>query len=328
MWRSGAVGAVLVGALMVAGCSGAAPAEDLSGVAPTAAPTAPPTEVPAAPTPDPEQAGPLGDPPAAPPAPAPSRDPLADAVEGLAPGIDEPVLGADISWPQCPLGMGIPLKRSKGAPPPVAEARYVVLGLTNGPGFYPNPCLADQVADVRAAGRMAAAYSVVSYPEPERLARHADDGPYDGTTRLGALANNGYAQAAFNVRTMRAAGLVSPIIWIDVEPVPDFAWSADLEANAVVVSGMARGYREAGFAIGVYSTPYLWDVVVGDLALGVPEWRAAGQTSRDAALATCAPDRVIQGGDPVLGQWVEAGRDMNVTCPGVSLELERWFHQY
>ncbi len=30
----------------------------------------------------------------------------------------------------------------------------------------------------------------------------------------------------------------------------------------------------------------------------------------------------------VLGQWVEAGRDMNVTCPGTSAQMLRWFHQY
>ncbi|MGA8848194.1 MAG: hypothetical protein WB471_16385 [Nocardioides sp.] len=249
-------------------------------------------------------------------------------MEGLSTGIDEPVLGADISWPQCPVGMGIEKKRSKGAPPPVPEARYVVIGLTNGPGFYPNPCLADQVDDVRRLGRMAAAYSVVSYPEPQRLTQHADDGPYDGSTMRGALANNGYAQARFNVRTMRSAGLLSPVIWIDVEPVPDFEWSSDKVANAMVVEGMARGYREAGFEIGVYSTAYLWSVVVGDYSLGVPEWRAAGQTSGEAALAQCEPENAIQGGEAVLGQWVEIGRDMNLTCPGISLEMERWFHQY
>lgn len=258
----------------------------------------------------------------------PTRDPLADAVEGLATGLDEPVLGADISWPQCPRGMGIPERPTQGSPPPADEARYVILGLTNGPSFYPNPCLADQVADVRARGRMAAAYAVASYPEPARLARHGDDGPYDGGDRLGALANTGYAQAEFNLETMNEAGLLSPIVWIDVEPVPDFEWSADREANAAVLGGLARGYRDAGYAIGVYSTPYLWEQVVGDLELGVPEWRAAGHTSGTAALATCAPGEDIQGGEAVLGQWVERNRDMNLTCPGVSLALERWFHQY
>ena len=48
-----------------------------------------------------------------------------------------------MSWPQCPKGMGIPEKRSQGAPLPLDTAAYVILGLTNGPGFTPNPCLPD-----------------------------------------------------------------------------------------------------------------------------------------------------------------------------------------
>lgn len=263
-----------------------------------------------------------------PPAPTPpTRDPLADLVEGIEVegGDGAPVLGADISWPQCPPGLGIPQKRSSGQPLPVAEAEYVVVGLTNGPGFYPNPCLADQVDYVRARGAAIAAYAVASYPEPDRLARHGQDGPYDGTTALGALANTGYRQALFNVRSMREAGLQTPVVWIDVEPVPDFAWSGDLEANASVVAGIARGYEDAGYRIGVYSTPLLWDGVVGDLELGVPEWRAAGQTSADEALSRCGDDWVIQGGDAVMGQWVQDDRDMNLTCPGISADLSAWF---
>ena len=57
---------------------------------------------------------------------------------------------------------------------------------------------------------------------------------------------------------MRAAGLETPIVWIDVEHVPDFEWSSDLAANAAVVRGAARGYRHAGYRVGVYSTPYIW----------------------------------------------------------------------
>jgi hypothetical protein len=68
--------------------------------------------------------------------------------------------------------------------------------------------------------------------------------------------------------------------------------------------------------------------VVGDFALGVPEWRAAGQTSIEEARRRCGDDWVIQGGPAVLGQWVEDNRDRNVTCPGISADLGRWFHQY
>lgn len=304
----------------VAGCSsdpGADAAAPGAGTTTSAAVATPPARTP--------QRRPSSAPSA--PSATPSRNPLAEAVEGLDP-IDEQVVGADISWPQCPPGMGIPQKRSSGQPLPVEAARFVVIGLTNGPGFHPNPCLPDQVAFVRERGLMAAAYSVVSYPEPADLMRYRTQGPYDAASSAGALANTGYAQARFNLRSMRAAGLQSPIIWIDVEPVPDFAWSSDTSANAAVVRGMARGYTEAGFAIGVYSTPYLWQEVVGGLSLGVPEWRAAGQTSIEEALVRCGPDWVIQGGVAALGQWVQEGRDMNVTCPGTALDLSRWFHRY
>lgn len=240
----------------------------------------------------------------------------------------EPVLGADVSWPQCPKGLGIPEKRTLGAPMPLPEAEFVVVGLTNGPGFTPNPCLAEQVAWVRERHLMVAAYAVASRPSAAQVEEYASAGPFDGTTELGALANTGYQQALFNVAGMRRAGLNTPVVWVDVEPVPDFEWSGDVVANAAVVEGAVEAYALAGYRVGVYSTPALWDGVVGDLALGLPEWRAAGQTSRTEALSRCGDDWSIQGGEAVLGQWVEAARDQNVTCPGQERRLGRWFHQF
>ena len=64
---------------------------------------------------------------------------------------------------------------------------------------------------------------------------------------------------------------------------------------------------------------------MGDLSLGVPEWRAAGQTSRAEAESRCGRDWVIQGGEAVLGQWVEDSRDKNVTCPGAERDLGEFF---
>jgi hypothetical protein len=242
---------------------------------------------------------------------------------------DGEVLGGDVSWPQCPPGTGIPEKQGKGLPMPLPEAEYVVLGLTNGPGFTPNPCLADQVAWARTNDVLVSVYAVSSYPSAETLKKHGADGPYEATDRLGRLRNVGYQQARFNIGTMGQVGLVSPIVWIDVEPVPNFDWSADLQANAAVIEGVARGYTDAGFTIGVYSTPHLYRSVVGDLSLGgVPEWRAAGQTSRAEALERCGPDWSIQGGTAVMGQWVEQQRDLNLTCPGVAADLGRWFHRF
>jgi hypothetical protein len=238
---------------------------------------------------------------------------ILNAQENAVPPRDGPVLGADISWPQCPPGMGIEHKETSGQPMPTAEAEYVVIGLTNGPGFHANPCLADQVAWAKQQGLLLAAYSVISWPDEAAQEEH------------GGLRDAGYAQARFNVASMEAAGLETPIVWLDVEQVPFYEWSADTSANAQVVVGAAQGYLDAGYRVGVYSTPYIWESLVGDLSLGVPEWRAAGQTSRAEAEDRCGRDWVIQGGDAVLGQWVEDSRDKNVTCPGVEAELGRWF---
>jgi len=224
-----------------------------------------------------------------------------------------PVLGADISWPQCPPGMGIPHKISSGQPMPREDAEYVVIGLTNGPGFHTNPCLADQVAWAKGRGLLVAAYSVISWPDDAAQQQY------------GGLQGAGRAQAEFNVAAMEAAGLASPIVWLDVESVPFYDWSTDVSANAEVVLGAAEGYVDAGYRVGVYSTPAIWAGIVGNLALEVPEWRAAGQTSRAEAESRCGPDWSIQGGDAVLAQWVEESRDRNVTCPGAEAALGGYF---
>ncbi|MFL6154649.1 MAG: hypothetical protein ACJ72D_01045 [Marmoricola sp.] len=238
------------------------------------------------------------------------------------------VYGADLGWPQCPKGMGIPEKRSHGAPLPTAAARFWIVGLTNGPSFVANPCLADQVRLLRERHLLGAAYAVLSYPSAATLAQYGARGPFPGTTQAAALKNTGYAAAQFDVASMKRVGLRTPFVWIDVEPVPKFAWSDDTAANAAVVLGAARGFTDAGFRVGFYSTPSLWARVVGDLRTGAPEWRAAGQTSEEEALSRCGPDWSIQGGTAVLGQWVEAGRDRNVTCPGSDPDLSGFFARY
>lgn len=250
-----------------------------------------------------------------------------DEEQGKSNGEGQPRYGADMSWPQCPKGMGIAEKRTQGQPLPTDAAEFVVLGLTNGPSFTPNPCLADQVEWVRERGLRVAAYSVTSFPDKQTVARLKDEGPFDGSTRLGALRNVGYQAALFNLDTMEQAGLESPVVWIDVEPVAHFEWSDDKVANAAVVEGVARGYTEQGKKIGYYSTPLLWEIVVGEARFGGPEWRAAGETSEREALRRCRDDWSFQGGTAVMGQWVEDNRDRNVICPGVD-DAASWFHQY
>ncbi len=238
------------------------------------------------------------------------------------------VFGADAGWPQCPRGMGIPERPTQGQPMPTRAAEFVILGVTNGPSFTPNPCLADQVDWIDERNLLGAAYAVHSFPDDAALRRYGGSGPFDAGTRAGRLRNAGHAAAGFNIATMKKAGLETPAVWIDVEPVRVFEWSASTVANTAVVQGAMRGYKDAGYRIGFYSTKILWRRIVGGFRTGAPEWRAAGQTSMAEALRRCGEDWSFQGGKAVFGQWVEASRDRNVTCPGAAVRLSDWFHQY
>lgn len=240
--------------------------------------------------------------------PAPHRVPAEDG---------RPVIGRDISWPNCPRGMGIPARRSLGNPMPPASARFVVIGLTNGPAFHPNPCLAAQVDYVRARGMWAAAYAVVTHPTPGQLRRYGETGPRPVVDRRDRLWNTGWAQARQNLAAMRTAGLPSPIVWVDVEPVtPPAPWSERPTDNRAVLEGALAAYRRAGLRVGLYSTPTMWRDIVGKVRYRLPEWRTAGLSTRRAAFAACGPARQFQDGPPVLTQWYTDREDFDALCPG------------
>ncbi len=189
---------------------------------------------------------------------------------------------------------------------PPASARFVVIGLTNGPAFHPNPCLAAQVDYARSRHLWAAAYAVLTFPTRGQLRTYG--GPREA----------GRAQARQNVAAMRAVGLPSPIVWVDVEPVsPPAPWSPRVRANRAVLDGRARGLP-ATPACGSGSTPprrcgaASW----GRSAPACPEWRTAGLSTRSAALARCGRRDAFQGGPGVLTQWYSTREDFDVLCPG------------
>jgi hypothetical protein len=148
----GRLSGALVTAFLLAGTTAC-------GGQPTARSTDAATRSPAA-SPTPEGNGSM-----VPPLPELSATPKPSAQPQATPKSRPPaneVFGADVSWPQCPKGMGIPEKRTEGKPMPTAAARFVVIGLTNGPSFVANPCIASQVQWVKDRHLLAAAYSVVS----------------------------------------------------------------------------------------------------------------------------------------------------------------------
>jgi len=239
-------------------------------------------------------------------------------------------VGNDISWPQCPNGMGVAGHRGFGLPMPNAAAQFVVIGLTNGVGYAANQCLASQVAWAKAHHVYTAAYSMTTYPSTSQLATYGPKGPYAGTGLAARLANAGFAQAQFNVASMRTAGLVSPMVWVDVEPSGTALWTRNKAANKAVIDGVLRGYRTAGFMVGIYSYKLGYDKILGATRYALPEWRTAGPRGQSVARGRCAASYSLQGGPAVLAQWWTASVDHDLTCPSSNTPavLSAYFHKY
>jgi hypothetical protein len=237
--------------------------------------------------------------------------------------------GRDISWPQCPRNVGYGGRNGLGQPMPDPGVRFVIVGLTNGRAFTPNPCLAKHLRFVRERHLHASAYAFAAYPTKADLRRYRAQGPYDGSRFLGRLKNAGHAGASYNIRTMRQHGFTTPHVWLDVEPSSSRPWSGRRSWNAAVVKGWVRAYRDAGYTVGVYSTPNLWRGIVGRMRLGLPEWRTAGPASSRAALAKCRGES-IQGGRAVIAQWWTKRRDFDRICPGPPREetFAKYFHKW
>ena len=104
--------------------------------------------------------------------------PAGPAAAAAAPTPGIRLTGGDVSWPNCPRGMGIPSRRSEGHPMPLDSAAFVVVGLTNGPGFVANPCLAAQVGWVQAQHRWLGAYAMTTFPSAAERAAYGGSGPW------------------------------------------------------------------------------------------------------------------------------------------------------
>jgi len=262
-------------------------------------------------------------------APAAADDPTQPAVApdiAVAAG----VRGADISWPNCPKGMGVPGRRTQGLPLPTAKAQFFVIGLTNGRAFTRNPCLARHLEVAAQRGVHTSAYTMLSYPNAAERAAHGASGPFGTATYTDRIANVGYAQAAFALDTMAAARFPSPFVWIDVEPRAERRWSRTTANNQALIQGALRAAADRGIGSGIYTYALAWRQITGGMILDVPLWAPGHSRARTFAgkmrqtAESCS--RVgFTGGPLVMTQWVWRNRDHNLTCAAIeSVTTPMW----
>lgn len=232
-----------------------------------------------------------------------------------------PVNGADVSWPNCPTTMGIPGRHGYNLPMPKSTARFVVVGATNGPAFTPNPCLASQVAWVKARHLWLSAYAVVHFPTPAELRRFGGRG-----SAAQRVARVGAAETRHALATLRRAGLRPNMVWVDVETVGGHPWSSRQALNRALIVGVVREYQRHHVRVGIYSYRNAWNRVTGGGRSSLPTWVPSGSGHRADALAKCRKPS-FSGGRTLMTQWTTGGRDFNLTCPGRVPDLSKLFRK-
>jgi hypothetical protein len=200
-----------------------------------------------------------------------------------------------------------------------AGASFLIVGLTNGPAFVRNPCLARQLRWARNHHTRLGVYALASYPNGRMVQVHGGSGPYDPRARFGRLRNTAYAEGEFNLATMRRLSIDGPTMWVDVEPYPLYPWSLSRAANRAVIQALIDTYRHAGYRVGIYTNRAGWPQVVGHWRLPqYPAWTTVGPRSASAARRACGIGP--SGGTAWLAQWWfgtwKAGaEDRDVLCP-------------
>jgi hypothetical protein len=226
----------------------------------------------------------------------------------------EVLYGHDVSWPQCPASQG-----GYDLPMPPPDSDFVVVGLTKGLPFTTNPCLRSQVRWARERGVPTHGYTMAGFPTSSQLSTYGDAGPWSSATRAGRLSNAGYAEARFAVRRMADVGFDPPVVWIDVEPRTAQPWPTGATAvreSRLVIEGLMRGLRDAGYSYGLYSYLYGWGEITGGWRLpGVPVWATAGTLDYPAEARDRCTQPSFSGGRVYLSQWYTSVRDFDRTCP-------------
>ena len=225
-----------------------------------------------------------------------------------------PLYGHDVSWPQCPPAVG-----GFGLPMPPASTQFVVIGLTKGLPFTENPCLASQVAWARTNNKKTHGYAMAGFPTAAQLSTYGSRGPWESNTRAGRLSNVGYSEAQFATASMNRIGFRPPVVWIDVEPRPAQPWpistTAQQRENRLIIEGLMRGLRDAGFSYGLYSYATGWAEITGSWRLpGVPVWATAGRLDYPGEALDRCRQPSFSGGRVYLSQWYDDTRDYDLTC--------------
>jgi len=211
--------------------------------------------------------------------------------------------GFDISWPQC----------GKAYPP--GPIHFAIIGINDGRPFTAQECFMHQYRWAQRIERNPAVYVNTAFPKPG--VAEANSGPYgicaedDGWCRG---YNYGWGTAKEVVDRARSLRISPSMYWLDVETAN--YWSGNRQDNSQVIRGAVDYFKAQRLPVGIYSTPYQFNLIAGTWqSPGIPNWTAGAQGVEGAA-RRCTPAYAFAGGTVVMVQYYDYGFDTNYICPG------------
>jgi len=172
----------------------------------------------------------------------------------------------------------------------------------------PNPCLSSEASWAGAGLNL---YDFLYFG-------NAATGP--GACQGDLACNFGFQQAEAVYGWAQTAGVNTQVTWwLDVEQPATF-WSPSLPENAQVVQGAIIGLRAEGINnVGVYSSPGVWNTVVGNFQPAVPYWMAwytGSGPSNCANASQWESTKLLPTGPVVLTQYSDnvGGFDGDYAC--------------
>lgn len=266
------------------------------------------------------------------------------------------MVGNDISYPQCTAsGWDGDSYAGTGATAAPMGARFGIVGVNGGTAALANPCLPAQLrwadslpgldgqprlqlyVNTANPGEVLEEYAVTTWPSVTDAANPYNElaGVAQACTAEGTGVNDlacswqyGWDRAAWTAGLVDGASdaarvdvdLAETVVWLDVETGNTWQSGAEgLARNAAALEGMAAHYEALGTQVGLYSTSYQWNLIVGangatgPLA-GLDSW-LAGATNLKGAQTSCdTRGPLTPGGDVTLTQWVARGFDYDLSC--------------
>jgi hypothetical protein len=225
-----------------------------------------------------------------------------------------PVIGNDVSYPQC----------GKSLPTPSA---FGIVGVNGGTADDFNPCLETELSWAENTPGTFTMPDVALYANtgnPADAVPQAADWPTTsnpfidpfgmctGANTVACSWEYGYQRAYAD-----AARATSPMWWLDIETVN--SWSQYPANNQADLEGMVYALTIAGSRVGVYSTPAWWTQILGTVPpmsklYWLPEW-LPGASTKQQALSTCTQKPFTFGAHITVAQYTTNNLDYDLPCP-------------